>query len=70
MTKRAVQTWLSNLKDVARNAENLLLRILAAESLKYNTYADDVKGMLIQLEKVADEGLGFSLRERTTTVHG
>ena len=52
MTERAVETWLSNLKDVACNAENLLLQIPAAESHKYSIYADDVKDMLIQLEKV------------------
>ena len=47
VTKWAVETWLSNLKDVAYNAENLLIWIPTTESLKYNIYADDVKDMLI-----------------------
>ena len=68
-TRPAVRIWLSKLKHVAYDAEALLLLLSANNSLlnrKY--YMDKVKDMLHELEKAADEGLHFNLRE-SVTVH-
>ncbi|PON93740.1 NB-ARC domain containing protein [Trema orientale] len=69
-TRSAVRIWLSKLKDVAYDAEALLLRLSAGNSLLDRKHADDIKDMVLALDKAAAEGFVFSLSERavSTTV--
>ncbi|PON93751.1 NB-ARC domain, LRR domain containing protein [Trema orientale] len=60
VTKQAVRSWLSDLKDLAHDAEALLLGLPADDSLKERIHADKVKDMLLSLEKAADEGRHYS----------
>ncbi|PON75866.1 NB-ARC domain, LRR domain containing protein [Parasponia andersonii] len=63
-TKPAVRIWLWKLKDVAYDAEGLLLLLSADTSYLTNgKYANKVKAVLHALEKAVDEGLCFNLRE-------
>ncbi|PON75873.1 NB-ARC domain, LRR domain containing protein, partial [Parasponia andersonii] len=59
---------LSNLKGVAYDAEVLLLRLYANNSLLNSRNAEKVKETLDALEKAANEGLRLNLKE-SVTVH-
>ncbi|PON39778.1 NB-ARC domain, LRR domain containing protein [Parasponia andersonii] len=61
VTKQAVRRWLSDLKDLAYDAEALLLGLPADDSLKERIQADKVKDMLLSLEKAVDQGRQYSL---------
>ncbi|PON39780.1 NB-ARC domain containing protein [Parasponia andersonii] len=62
-TKPAVRIWLSQLEDVAYEAEGLLLLLSNGSSFLNRKYANKVKETLRELEKAVDEGLGINLRE-------
>ncbi|PON93701.1 NB-ARC domain, LRR domain containing protein [Trema orientale] len=62
-TKPAVRIWLSQLEDVAYEAEGLLLLLSHGSSFMNRQYANKVKETLRTLEKAVDEGLGINLRE-------
>ncbi|GMN25217.1 hypothetical protein TIFTF001_047713 [Ficus carica] len=60
----AVRIWLSKLKEVAYEAESLLLLLSADNSLLNSIkYGDKVKETIHALEMAADEGLRFNLKE-------
>ena len=68
---RAVEVWLSKLKDIAYEAEDLLLDFTERAD-RYSTFrmmldntdqANEVKQMIRKLEMITDEGLRLNLKE-------
>ncbi|PON93742.1 NB-ARC domain containing protein [Trema orientale] len=67
VTKPVVRIWLSKLKDVAYEAEGLLLLYSSENNpTKLAEYETKVKDMLYALEKAVEVGLHLNLRESVT----